>query len=347
MSWPFLYGRLFCLATLVILAPLPLLQRVSQRELPNQTMKLSGFSQSFLFSTGHALSIYSPSRPVLVSSAYIVASAAVPSRFLRDIALSSGSSVAASFVVAPNAAHYDDAPVAASCNVASNSTSCNVALISAGFDVARPIATTTILSTLPPPVPLLLNVLTLPLAFSASAPPLFNTLSLVVVLGATVPHRRSRLARRTAEYADLENNFLSRKVGIKIHGWDAIFYWAGHGLCHRGAHRQLLLDSRGNQITSLQPELVKVRAHLLVSADALAGKTHKCNQLRHSVERLRIDYEGFQMLFGSFSQHIKLLGRSLERASPDPEFKQCNLCCGFATLLEDNHLLGALELDSW
>lgn len=165
--------------------------------------------------------------------------------------------------------------VTASCGVVPATAPFNVASITASFDAAPATAPTTTLSVLSSPVPVLLTFPSSPLALFASALWFLNTSTFAVIPRVTLSHLRNMLAGRNVEYRNREDLFVTREVGAKRLMAEVQYLTELLSVLQdQDAQRLKLLDSRGNQIGSLQRELAEVCACLLVSANVLATKTH-------------------------------------------------------------------------
>lgn len=91
----------------------------------------------------------------------------------------------------------------------------NGAPVTVSCDVAPVAAHVTTSSALPTPIPELLTFPSSPLALSASGLRSISTSASAAVPGAALRHFCNRLARRGADYMDLKDRFVARKVDIK------------------------------------------------------------------------------------------------------------------------------------
>lgn len=223
-----------------------------------------------------------------------------------------------------------------SSNVAPVTTPSNVAPVAAFSDVTLVTAPIAFSFALPPPVLVLLAFPSSPQALSASAPRSLNTPACAVVPAVALKDICNRLTPRNAEYTKVEDRFVAREADAEcLKAEVQSLIEQATVLRDEDAQRQQLLGSCANGITSLKRELADVCAQLLVSADALAARTHECDQLRQSVERFCLYNEQYLRLLGTFSQQIETLDRNLGRAAAELKSSQSTLRRGVAPLLED------------
>lgn len=166
-----------------------------------------------------------------------------------------------------------------SCNVAPVTVSTTVAPTTVSCDVALVIAPFTTSSGLPPTIPVLQTFRSSPLALSASAPWSLNRPASVIASIVALQNFCSRLVCCDARCIDFEDLYVSRALeGERLMATVQSLTGQVTVLGDQNAQRQQRLDSREDQIRSLQRRLAHDRARLSVSDDALSGKTHECDQ---------------------------------------------------------------------